>query len=78
MGPNDSLREAFDGEMLEANLAIGLASCMNDDEISRMAGFTERFFDALVQGLGDAHERKAVDSDCRTVGNGSDGLRDGG
>ena len=78
MGPNDSLREAFDGEMLEANLAIGLASCMNDDEISWMTGFTERFFDALIQRLGDAHERKAVDSNCRTVGNGSDGLRDGG
>ena len=78
MRTDDALGEALDGEMLEANLAIRLTGRVHDDKISRMAGFTERFFDALVQGFGDAHQGKAVDGHRRAVGNGVDRLRDGG
>ena len=78
MRADDALGQALDGEMLEANLAIGLSGGMHDDEIAGMAGLTERVFDAFVEGLGYAHQCETVDGQRRAVGDRRDGGLDGG
>ena len=64
--------------MLEADLSIRLAGRMDDDEISRMAGRTERLFDALVQRFGDTHQREAVNRDRGAVRDDGDRFADRG
>ena len=78
MRADDALGQAFDGEVLEANVAVRLAGGMDDDEIPGMAGLFERIFDALVERLGDAHQGEAIDGDRGAIGNRSDGLCEGG
>jgi len=64
---DDAFRQALDGEVFEANLAIALARGMDDDEIPWMASLAKVLFDALVERLGDTHEREAVDGQRRAV-----------
>ena len=78
MRTDDALRQTLDGKVLEANFSIRLVSGMHDDQVSWMAGRTKDFLYALVERLGDAHQREAVDRDRGAVRDRGDGFGDGG
>ena len=76
MRADDALGEAFDGEMLEANLAIRLAGRMHDHEIPGMPGGAKPGFDGFVDRLRDAHQGEPVNRDRGTVRDGGRGFPD--
>jgi hypothetical protein len=73
---DNAFRQALDGEVLEANFAIRLPGRMDDDEISWVTGRTKCLFNAVIERLGDAHQRESVHGDGRSVLDRRDSLLD--